>query len=295
MIDWVHRVPGDVRSATAGLVAAAVAAVGIAALPAPSLASVAPVVSRGWAGYVAGGRAHLKFRSVSASWRQPTLICTPGNPGFSGIWVGLGGFKATSKAVEQIGTELNCGASGRITSDAWYELAPAPAHRLRLHVSPGDLLRASVRVVAGQVRLKLADVSRGELFERLLAVHSPDISSADWIVEAPTGCAGRGDCSQLPLADFGTARIADAHAFTLGGLTGSTTSSSWITTKVLMLPDPIPYDPGGTGYAAIPGSLRGGGSVFTVKWLSSGFSQLGRIAAAEPERRLQPGGANRAR
>lgn len=265
----------------------------VASLSAPAFAQVAPVVSRSWAGYVAGGRGDLKFQDVSALWRQPGATCTPNNPGFSGIWVGLGGFKPTSKAVEQIGTELDCGASGRITSEAWFELAPGPAHRLTLPVFPGDLIRASVHVDDGQARLRLADVSRHESFDKRLAVHAPDVSSAEWIVEAPTGCAGQGDCGQLPLADFGTARIADAHASTRGGLTGSTVSNSWITTKVLMLPDPIPYDPSGTGYAAIPSPQHADGSAFTVRWLSSGFAYLGRVAGSSPQLRLQPGGVLR--
>lgn len=272
-----------------GVVIALVIGVG----PGPSLAQVAPVVSSGWAGYVAGGRGHLKFQDVSASWRQPHASCTPGSPAFSGIWVGLGGFKPTSNSVEQIGTELNCGASGRVTSRAWYELDPKPAHPISLRVSPGDLIRASVHVDGNQARLRLADVTRGESFTKVLAVNSPDVSSADWIVEAPTGCAGQGDCAQLPLTDFGTARFTDAHAATRGGLTGSTVSSNWITTKILMLPDRTPYDPNGTGYAAIPGSPRAAGSAFTVKWLSSGFKYLGRMAEAAPNWSLQPGGVRR--
>jgi hypothetical protein len=266
----------------------------VVAAAAPALASVAPVVSRGWAGYVAGGRGDLKFADASARWRQPMLSCASGNPASSGIWVGLGGFRPTSKAVEQIGTDLSCGTSGRVRSGAWYELAPKPAHPIRLRISPGDLIRATVQVRGDQARLWLTDATRHETFDRVVPVPAPDVSSADWIVEAPTGCAGQGDCAQLPLADFGTARISDAHAATRGGLSGSTVSPDWITTKVLMLPDPVPYDPGGTGYAAIPGALRAGGSVFTVRWLSSGFSYGARLAAdpllRAPLWRLQPGG-----
>src|SRR5579859_6269347 len=170
------------------LLLALVIALLIASTPALSRADVAPVVSRSWAGYVAGGRGKLKFQDVSASWRQPIAECSPGNQGFSGIWVGLGGFKPTSRAVEQIGTELNCGASGHVTSKAWYELAPGPAHRLAMSVAPGDWIRARVQVANGQARLTLDDVSRHERFDRLIAVQAPDVSSADWIVEAPTGC-----------------------------------------------------------------------------------------------------------
>jgi hypothetical protein len=259
----------------------------------PALASVAPVVSRNWAGYVAGGRGQLRFKTVSASWRQPSLSCAPGSPASFGIWVGLGGYKRTSQAVEQIGTDLDCGPSGRVTSGAWYELVPRPARPIRMEISPGDRLRASVRVAGHRAWLTLTDVTRHESFHKLAEVPAPDVSSADWIVEAPSGCAGQGNCAQLPLADFGTARFTHARATTLGGLSGSAVSRTWITTGVLMLPDPTPYDPNGTGYAATPGPLSSDGSSFVVRWLSSGFRYLGRVAGAGRHRRLAPGGARR--
>lgn len=261
---------------------------------APAPASVAPVVSRNWAGYVAGGRGQLRFETVSASWHQPALTCTPGNPASLGIWVGLGGFKPTSHAVEQIGTNLQCRDSGSITSGAWYELVPHPARPIVMSVAPGDLMRASVRVVGHRVWLTLADVKRHESFHKLAQVTAPDVSAADWIVEAPSGCAGQGNCAQLPLADFGTARITDARATTRAGLSGSATSLSWTTTRVLMLPDPTPYDPSGTGFAATPGPLSPDGTSFAVRWLSSGFRYLGRAAGpAAPSWWVDPGGVRR--
>jgi hypothetical protein len=273
---------------------AAVLASLLAIVSAPAWASVAPVVTRSWAGYVAGGRGQLHFRTVSAAWTQPSLKCTSGNPGFSGIWVGLGGFKPTSKSVEQIGTRLDCGSSGRVTSGAWYELTPARAQFLKMTVTPGDHLWASVRVMGHEAQLTLVDATRHEIFQKRLAVAAPDVSSADWIVEAPTGCAGQGNCAELPLADFGSVRIIDAHAVLRSGQTGSIVSRTWTTTKVEMLPDPIPYDPHGSGYSAIPGALKDGDRAFTVPWLSSGYryyvARVARAALDTPGRRLQPGG-----
>jgi hypothetical protein len=263
-------------------------------LSTPAWASVAPVVSRSWAGYVAGGRGQLRFRTVSAAWTQPTLRCAPPNTSFSGIWVGLGGFKQSSKSVEQIGTRLDCGASGRIHSGAWYELAPGPPSQpIKMVVSPGDRVRASVQVGGHQVQLTLSDLTRHESFRKQLPVRTPDVSSADWIVEAPTGCAGQGNCAELPLADFGAVRIHDARAATRSGLAGSTVSRFWATTKILMLPDEVPYDPNGTGYAAEPGPLRKGGSAFVVDWLSSGFRYGRRLPGTAVDAsglKIQPGG-----
>lgn len=217
---------------------------------------------------------------MSAHWTQPTLKCTPPNASFSGIWVGLGGFKLSSKSVEQIGTRLDCGVSGRIHSSAWYELAPGPSKPIRMAVSPGDRLRGSVEVTGHQAQLTLSDLTRHETFHKALPVPVPDVSSADWIVEAPTGCAAQGNCTQLPLADFGAVHIRNAQASTRSGQAGSAVSRTWTTTRILMLPDQTPYDPNGTGYAAEPGPLRNGGRVFTVNWLSSGFRYGRRSAGA---------------
>src|SRR5947209_25549 len=97
--------------------------------------------SANWAGY-AVHHPGISFRTVSASWTQPTAACTPGNPTYSAYWVGLGGFSATSRALEQIGTETDCNFAGDAVLSAWYELVPAPSTPIRLAVRPGDAVTA---------------------------------------------------------------------------------------------------------------------------------------------------------
>ncbi len=93
-----------------------------------------------------------------------------------------------------------------------------------------------------------------------------DVSSAEWIVEAPSNC-GR-TCQTLPLADFGKAAFASAGAQTTAGQWGSIANPSWATTEIRLSPTgahsalarPGQRGPG----AAEPSALGGGGSSFTV-------------------------------
>jgi peptidase A4-like protein len=60
-----------------------------------------------------------------------------------GNLVGLGGNSSGSNTLEQIGTEIDCGATGQTGSAMWYELVPAAAVPISLAVKPGDSVSAS--------------------------------------------------------------------------------------------------------------------------------------------------------
>ena len=80
---------------------------------------------------------------MTGSWTQPHVSCRSKRASYSSVWVGIGGYSVTSPALEQIGTELDCTASGNVVSSAWYELVPAGSHTTALTVRPGDRVRAS--------------------------------------------------------------------------------------------------------------------------------------------------------
>ncbi len=61
--------------------------------------------SSNWAGY-AVHRQGVSFRSVTGTWRQPKVRCTPGKATYSAFWVGLGGYSLNAPALEQTGTEV---------------------------------------------------------------------------------------------------------------------------------------------------------------------------------------------
>ena len=106
----------------------------------PALADT--VTSSNWAGY-AVHRPGTTFTNVAAAWTQPKVRCTLGQPTYSAVWVGLGGYNMSSDALEQIGSEADCRASGKVDSTVWYELVPAVSQPIRMQVRPGDRMFAT--------------------------------------------------------------------------------------------------------------------------------------------------------
>jgi hypothetical protein len=183
------------------------------------LAGAAPAaadttVSSNWAGY-AVHRNGVTFSRVSAAWREPSARCTGSSPTYSAVWVGLGGYSVTSRALEQIGTELDCSAGRAVRSSAWYELVPKPSRPIHLRVRPGDSLTASVVVLGHRATLKLTDKTTNRTFQKTVHPSVVDVSSAEWIVEAPSDCVSATQCQTLPLADFGSAKFSLARTETM--------------------------------------------------------------------------------
>jgi hypothetical protein len=242
------------------------------------------VQSSNWAGYAAH-RAGVRFKKVVAAWKQPSVNCSRYSPAYSAVWVGLGGYSASSEALEQIGTEVDCSPSGRTVSSAWYELVPAPSRSIGMRVNPGDAMSASVNVSGSRVTLVLQDETRHKSFRKALRVSSIDLSSAEWIVEAPSECVSADVCRTLPLADFGSESFTLAGAQSTSGRTGAISARSWDTTKIKLIPSGRRFVLNGgsvTDGAASPSGLSARGSSFKVTFQSSSIraSRLLRAAAA---------------
>ncbi len=265
-------------------------------LAGPGAAFADTTTSSNWSGY-AVHRAGVRFRAVSATWRQPSATCTRDQPSYSATWVGLGGFSTTSAALEQIGTEVDCSAFGAVISSAWYELVPAPSSDVRMTVRPGDLMHASVTVVGHRVTLALSDRTGRRSFSKTADVSAIDVTSAEWILEAPSNCVSDNQCRTLPLADFGSAHFADASAQSTAGSRGTISSRLWDTTKITLAPSGPPFVLYGTAGTASPTALQQGGAAFQVNYAQTalypgppGFSPSASAAAASS---VQPGGGRR--
>jgi hypothetical protein len=225
--------------------------------------------SSNWSGYAAH-RAGVRFTRVSANWSQPSASCSGGQPTYSAMWVGLGGFAAGSNALEQIGTEVDCTASGKVSTSAWYELVPSASRNIRMSVRPGDAMSASVAVSGHRVTLTLTDHTSHKTFRRTVSANLVDVSSAEWILEAPSECVGANSCQTLPLANFGSTSFTSARARSARGHVGAISDRAWGTTKVRLAPSGqrfVAYN--GTGPAfgtATPSALTAGGSSFMVTY-----------------------------
>jgi Peptidase A4 family len=268
------------------LTLAATAACALVAASTASAASgdVQQASSENWSGYVAGGSsssAGASFKSVSGSWVAPTATCTSSAGGGSGatysaFWVGLGGAGQT-EALEQAGTETNCSASGQASSYAWYELVPAAPVRIELAVHPGDHISTRVTVDGTAVDVSVSNQTAGQSFAKQLTMDSPDVSSAEWIAEAPSSCDGSGSCTPLPLTNFGTVDFTSSSATTTDGHTGSISDSNWSTAAVSLTPgagssgfEGVGLDSGQSSGSATPSSLSSDGSSFSVAYSAAG-------------------------
>jgi hypothetical protein len=209
----------------------------------------------------------VHFTSVSGTWTQPRATCTRGQATYSAEWVGLGGYDLRSKALEQIGTESDCTASGRAVSSAWYELVPSPSHAIKLTVRPGDRMRAGVTVKGDAVTVTLSDLTRHRSFTKRLHPATIDATSAEWILEAPSVCSGS-DCHTLPLADFGSAGFTAAAATTTTGHRGTIDDHRWTTTRISLAATGRTFvsDVSAPPASAVPSVLSAKGSAFTVTY-----------------------------
>jgi hypothetical protein len=225
--------------------------------------------SDNWAGYAVTATSGL--RAVSGSWSAPQVACDQPFPTYSAFWVGLGGLKRRSSAIEQIGTEADCTAGGHPRTFAWYELFPAPPVRLGLAVHQGDQLTATVAVRGRGVTLRLHNLTTGSRFTRTVAMRAPDTTSADWIAEAPSGCDRHGNCEVLPLTDFGTMTFAGATATPEVGRAGTILDPAFSRTKLTLAAGEPPLGPPPPG--APPGANMSLGA--SGRAVASALSQHG--------------------
>ncbi len=248
---------------------------------APAVASAAEpqqAASGNWAGYVVNDSTGKDFKSVSASWTQPTANCTSAGQ-YAAFWVGLGGTGQTEK-LEQAGTEAECGNDGSPSYFAWYELVPSAPVTLGLSVRPGDHIYTRVVADGSHVTISLSNQTTGQSTTKNLTMSDPDTSSAEWIAEAPSQCEqGVSNCQELPLADFGTVKFNNAYATDTAGHTGSVSDSQWSPVAVT-----LDGGDGSQGFGdsefvsasgsagASPSNLSSTGSSFSVSYAGDGSS-----------------------
>jgi hypothetical protein len=146
---------------------------------------------------------------VEATWVQPKVICHGLADQSATYWVGLGGYDL--RGLVQIGTESTC-LNGRPQAAAWRESLPKQRYavRLGLDIRVGHRIRAQVRWLSGsKYRLTLVDLTNRQRFTITDTNTTVRRTSADWIVEAPTGgCPDA--CRVLKMPDFGTLAFSDA-------------------------------------------------------------------------------------
>jgi hypothetical protein len=233
--------------------------------------------SSNWAGYAVTSPSAtnpVAFTSVTGTWKQPTATCTAADgPSAAAVWVGLGGYDLSAQALEQIGTDADCSSSGQPVYYMWYELVPDPPVNVKLKIRPGDTITASVNVTGNTVWLQLKNRTTQTTFNKRVTLESPDLSSAEWIAEAPSSCS-RFSCRPVPLANFGSVTFSRLAAIG-NGHPGTLIDTAWTAAPIQLVPRAragfFPGDQRGVNQTASTAGTdaprpTGDGRGFTVTW-----------------------------
>jgi hypothetical protein len=250
-------------------------------------------VSSNWAGYVAApsSRSLPGFSSASGTWTEPSATCTKGHESYSAVWVGLGGASEQARGLEQVGADADCTKAGQPAYSSWFELLPAEAVAVPLRVHPGDRLTASVTVSGSHATLRLRNLSSGRRFTITRRVPLIDVSSAEWIVEAPSVCVGSNPCKTVALTDFNEVAFSAASA-TISGHTGPIADPAWTATALELRQGSSHHPPRSAALGGAPSSNlivaaptfpTGVEGAFAVRWQEQAVHGESSTPPALPE------------
>ncbi|HTT86109.1 MAG TPA: G1 family glutamic endopeptidase [Acidimicrobiales bacterium] len=140
--------------------------------------------SRNWSGYAITG---ATYTTVSGSWQVPTVNppTTHHKSRYSATWVGIDGFKPRDDNLIQAGTEQDW-MDGAAFYRAWWEILPAaetPISSITVH--PGDTMAVTITQGSPDWTITVTDSTTGQSFTTTQRYRG-DLSSAEWIQEAPT-------------------------------------------------------------------------------------------------------------
>src|SRR5262245_10615311 len=254
--------------------------------------AITSLESLNWAGFAAS-QGTRTFRFVAAQFKVPAVSCTgvaATNGTFSGHWVGLDGFRASSTTVEQVGVVEACVPSGSTFASAYlpfWEMAPNRAFfPSKVTVHPGDTIHVNVYYNKNThaFTLTLSDVTDGQQFARTSACPSGSSckrNSAEAISEPPLTSfdPSTGDVQFAPLANFGSWKLSTVSVTTTNGVDGGLTSPSWnpsmSTEAGGQTAEDTPTRCPATATAIPPGTVLDtastltGGNTFTNTWKSA--------------------------
>src|SRR5436305_9601499 len=159
--------------------------------------------STNWGGYAAY---NSTFSGVKGDFTVPTANCSGlkrNQVTVASPWVGLDGY--FSNTVEQTGIDADCLGANNPSYVAWYEFYPAGTQNLSqtsFPVQPGDQMHVDVAKAGNSVTVTLQNVTRNWISSHSTSSSGLALSSAEWILEAPT----------QTLTNFGTDTFTNAGA-----------------------------------------------------------------------------------
>ena len=106
---------------------------------------------------------------------------------------------------------------------------------IKLKIFPGDTVTSSVLIKGTDVLVQVKNRTRHTVFTKHLPMASPDLTSAEWIAEAPSACTVIGFCRTIPLTNFGSVTFSKVAA--LGnGQGGTLNGPGWELTPIQLVP-----------------------------------------------------------
>jgi hypothetical protein len=140
------------------------------------------VASSNWSGYELGDG---PYTSVAGTFTVPTLSASSTTTA-TAEWAGIDG-AANSSLIQAGVAEIYHHSTNQVSIFAWWEILPAPATPITtMVVSPGDTVTVNIGQVSGTTwSISVRDNTTGVSFSTD-QVYSGPLSSAEWIVEAPT-------------------------------------------------------------------------------------------------------------
>lgn len=154
--------------------------------------------SGNWSGYerTTGG----SFTDITSNWTVPTASSCSSGDTYSSAWIGIDG--ATNSDLIQTGTESDC-VSGSAFYQAWWEIIPAAEQPITGTVNPGDKMFAEIKQGVSNWTITIKDLTQNWAYSTNQS-YSGSLSSAEWILEAPTV-----NGSIATLTNYGSATFSD--------------------------------------------------------------------------------------
>ncbi|MHB8325685.1 MAG: G1 family glutamic endopeptidase [Candidatus Dormibacteria bacterium] len=140
------------------------------------------VASSNWSGYELGDG---PYTSVAGTFTVPNLAASSTTTA-TAEWAGIDG-AANSSLIQAGVAEIYHHSTNQVSIFAWWEILPAPATPITtMVVAPGDTVTVNIAQVSGTTwSISVRDNTTGVGFSTS-QVYSGPLSSAEWIVEAPT-------------------------------------------------------------------------------------------------------------
>jgi hypothetical protein len=193
----------------------------------PDLTVASSTTNSIWAGYVE--QSSTAFTSVCGTFTVPTVNASPQKDVIP--WVGIDGY-GTADLI-QAGITALAASNGTTSYEAWWDTVPSPIQN-QFAAAAGDTINVNIwQITSGQWEITLNDTTSGQGFATTVSYTGSGDTTAEWIVETPSGSPATGYASTSMFSNL------QASASGSGMLELSTTGATpgALTTGGFSLPD----------------------------------------------------------